>query len=123
MATTRDRTVAGMRADGQVPVDTNELRSSIVGDPAIRSTATSATAIIKAPVIQAPTTDKGARPHPIYPRRPGGKLVFFWAKAGRVVAFPRVNHPGNRPMRWWLPTVHRNFQRAIRSAARSTPFP
>lgn len=25
------------------------------------------------------------------------RLVFFWPKVGRVVAFPKVNHPGTRP--------------------------
>lgn len=24
-------------------------------------------------------------------------LVFYWGKVGRVVAFPRVNHPGTKP--------------------------
>lgn len=28
------------------------------------------------------------------------RLVFFWPKAGRVVAFPSVNHPGTRPNRF-----------------------
>lgn len=36
---------------------------------------------------------KGTAPHVIE-----GKplLVFFWPKVGRVVAFPRVNHPGTK---------------------------
>jgi hypothetical protein len=28
------------------------------------------------------------------------KLVFYWPKAGRVVAFPRVNHPGTTGSRY-----------------------
>lgn len=39
---------------------------------------------------------KGTRPHTIVPKKPGGKLVFFWAKKGRVVAFPSVRHPGTK---------------------------
>lgn len=38
----------------------------------------------------------GARPHIIRPRRPGGKLRFYWRKVGRVVAFDYVSHPGMR---------------------------
>lgn len=38
----------------------------------------------------------GARPHIIRPRRPGGKLVFYWRKVGHVVNFPYVSHPGMR---------------------------
>lgn len=37
---------------------------------------------------------EGARAHKIRPRRPGGRLRFFWARAGRVVYFREVNHPG-----------------------------
>ncbi len=44
--------------------------------------------------------DQGARPHFIRPRRPGGMLVFYWAKVGRVVRLPSVFHPGNRPYHW-----------------------
>ena len=37
---------------------------------------------------------EGARPHQIRPRNPGGLLKFYWARAGRVVYFKSVNHPG-----------------------------
>jgi hypothetical protein len=40
---------------------------------------------------------EGTQPHLI---EGNPLLVFFWAKAGRVVAFPRVNHPGNAPNRF-----------------------
>lgn len=79
-----------------------------------------------APVVIVGSGDKvalwhheGTRPHPIVAKglttrtvkargggtrqKPGGKaklLVFYWAKVGRVVAFPRVNHPGTKPNRF-----------------------
>lgn len=37
---------------------------------------------------------KGTPPHVI---NGNPLLVFYWAKAGKVVAFPRVNHPGTKP--------------------------
>jgi hypothetical protein len=40
--------------------------------------------------------DQGARPHPILPKKPGGRLVFFWPKVGAVVFLRSVKHPGNR---------------------------
>lgn len=42
----------------------------------------------------------GARPHIIRPRKPGGMLIFYWAKVGRVVHLLQVSHPGNRPYLW-----------------------
>jgi hypothetical protein len=44
--------------------------------------------------------DQGARPHFIFPKKPGGELVFYWAKVGRVVHLPSVFHPGNRAYHW-----------------------
>jgi hypothetical protein len=38
----------------------------------------------------------GTRPHPIYPRRPGGVLRFTLG-GGRVVFARHVEHPGTRP--------------------------
>jgi hypothetical protein len=48
-------------------------------------------------------TDQGTRPHRITPRPTNrhGYLVFFWPKAGRVVRFPSVNHPGIKMPRHW----------------------
>lgn len=51
---------------------------------------------------------EGTQPHVIYARR-APRLVFFWPKVGRVVAFPKVNHPGTKPNRFLL--------RALRAAA------
>lgn len=42
---------------------------------------------------------EGTMPHPIEARR-APRLVFFWRRAGRVVAFRRVFHPGTRPNRF-----------------------
>jgi hypothetical protein len=39
---------------------------------------------------------EGTRSHIIKPKTPGGRMVFFWPKAGRVVAFSVVHHPGSR---------------------------
>lgn len=36
----------------------------------------------------------GAKPHKIRPRRPGGRLTFFWRKVGKWVNLAAVNHPG-----------------------------
>lgn len=37
----------------------------------------------------------GARPHMIFPRNPGGRLVFYWARVGKFVSLPSVSHPGH----------------------------
>lgn len=37
---------------------------------------------------------EGTEPHTI---SGNPRLVFFWPKAGAVVSFPKVNHPGTRP--------------------------
>lgn len=40
---------------------------------------------------------EGTPPHAIHGNP---LLVFFWPRVGRVVAFPRVNHPGTKPNRY-----------------------
>ena len=42
---------------------------------------------------------EGTRPHTIVPRR-APRLVFWSARAGKVVIARRVNHPGTRPNRY-----------------------
>lgn len=42
---------------------------------------------------------EGTEPHVIAARL-APKLVFYWAAAGGVVAFTRVNHPGTKPNRY-----------------------
>lgn len=118
-----DDTARRARQDGQVPRgETGDLRASIRKGGVGLSGATSVTTHVVAPVIQAATTDKGARPHRIRPRRAGGVLVFHWPKAGRVVAFRHVNHPGNRPANWWRPVLLRSWTAGLKAAARRTPL-
>jgi len=38
----------------------------------------------------------GTKAHDIDPRKANGRLVFFWAKVGRVVSLKHVNHPGTK---------------------------
>lgn len=90
----------------QAPHRTYELRNSIevearhVGPTTFRITA-------KAPVVQAATTNSGARPHVIRPRR-AKVLSFYWPKVGARVAFLKVNHPGNRGSHWWDKVIDRH---------------
>lgn len=37
---------------------------------------------------------RGTPAHVIRPKRPGGKLRFYWDRVGTVVYFDKVNHPG-----------------------------
>lgn len=118
----RPRTVARVRTDARVPRgETGNLRRSIHAGP-ITAGPPVPSFRLTAPVIQASTTDKGARPHPIRPRRAGGVLVFDWPKAGGVVFLRHVNHPGNPPRPWWRAVVTDAYRAAIRDAARATPF-
>ena len=63
-----------------------------------RTSPTSWKVTAEVPVIQAATTDRGARPHIIRPRK--GKALRFVVD-GRVVFARVVHHPGNRPSRWF----------------------
>lgn len=62
------------------------------------------------PVIQAATTDRGARPHVIRPRR--AQALRFVA-GGRVVFARVVNHPGNPPSRWFSKVMDAAHVRAL----------
>lgn len=44
---------------------------------------------------------EGTSPHRIVPVR-ARRLVFFSARAGKVIYAKAVNHPGNKPNRWLL---------------------
>ena len=82
-------------------------------------TATTITYTAKAETPQARWVNDGTPAHVITPRRnPGATsgpkapvrrgepaLVFFWARAGRVVAFRWVDHPGYRGDGWWDHTI------------------
>jgi hypothetical protein len=109
--------------DPRVPVgDSRELVGSIrsLNDVKVGGTRRSVTVV--APVIQAATTDKGARAHRIVPRRAGGLLVFHWPKAGGTVFLRSVNHPGNPPRPWWEAVIRDAWRQALRTAARRTSF-
>lgn len=73
------------------------LRDSIVkrpvlldGEPAFYVTALDPIALIH---------HEGTEPHVIRAVR-APKLVFYWPKAGKVVAFTQVQHPGTKPNRF-----------------------
>lgn len=104
------------RHDPRVPRKTGELAGAIQASPTILSTGTRWFGNVSAPIVQAATTHRGARPHPI----PGTPiLVFHWAKRGRVVAFRHVNHPGNPARPWWDAVIRDAYRQALIAAARS----
>lgn len=72
------------------------MRAISVSSSRLSQTAWQVTAEV--PVIQAATTDRGARPHVIRPRR--AKALRFVVD-GRVVFARVVHHPGNAPSRWF----------------------
>lgn len=113
-------TAARMRRNGNVPREDGELARSIQAAGVVSGGATFR-GRIEARVIQAATTDKGARAHIIVPRRRGGVLVFS-PKTGGVVFTRRVNHPGNPPRPWWRRTLEEEYRPALVRAARSVPF-
>lgn len=124
----RDETVANARADPRVPngppraTGGPKLRDSIRGDPGINVSGTTRTIRIHAKVIQAVTTEKGARPHKIVARRQGGYLAFDWPRKGIFLITRSVNHPGNSPHPWWEAVLRDAYAKALRSAARQVPF-
>lgn len=113
------------------PVATGQLRRSV----RVRPEPTGA--MIIAPVVQATTTDKGAKPHPINPRRK--KALAWQTSSGMMVIGPlvkggwlassggvrrrkflatatwlkrttnAVNHPGNAGTGWWSQTVRKGL--------------
>lgn len=59
--------------------------------------------------------DQGTSPHKITPKTPGGSLVFFWPKAGKVVHLKSVQHPGNKGSHF----LERGLRRALSMWERS----
>lgn len=90
----------------RAPHKTYELRNSIRVSSR-RTGATTFRITAESPVVQAATTNTGARPHVIRPRR-AKVLSFYWPKVGQRVALRHVNHPGNRGSRWWDRTIARS---------------
>jgi hypothetical protein len=118
-----DETVRIARRDPRVPRgETGELIGSIRSLHDTKVAGSRRTVTVVAPVIQAATTDKGARAHRIVPKRAGGLLVFHWPKAGGVVFLRHVNHPGNAPRPWWQAVLTDAWRQGLRTAARRTPL-
>jgi hypothetical protein len=116
-----DEAVSIIKRDPRVPRgETLELVNSVRSRRDTKVSGTRRSVTLEAPVIQAVTTDQGARGHPIRPKRAGGLLVFHWPKVGRVVFFRHVNHPGNPPRPWWEAVVTDGCRQALRIAARRT---
>ena len=100
-----------------------ELRESIKAQR-FRPTVTGAAFDLVAPVIQARTTDKGARAHVIRARR-ARMLRFHWPRGPQgpgIYFFRQVNHPGNAPQDWWGPGLRRQAKPTLRKAARRVRF-
>lgn len=71
---------------------------------------------LEAPGIEAKTTDAGARPHVIRPRRTGGVLTFH---SDGAVRFARVvQHPGNVGTGWWAKAIRKHGPETLRQAGR-----
>lgn len=107
------------RLNENVPVKTRQLKRSI--EVNVRESGRGIKVIPQAggpDIIQALTTEKGARPHKIVARR-AKALTFYWPKVGRVVSFKSVNHPGNPPMPWFYPVVN-DWSRIVRDAWRKS---
>lgn len=82
------------------PKKTRQLERSIRGRGRLIGPVITVT--VETPVVQAATTNTGARPHRIVPRR--AKALRFQV-GGRTVFARSVNHPGNKPTFWWTRTV------------------
>jgi hypothetical protein len=102
------------RPPGELRASIRSVRRSHLGGTAFRTT-------VEAPVIQAATTDKGARPHVIRPVR-ATRLRFYSPKAGAIVWARQVNHPGNAPAPWWQEGLRRQAQPTLSRAARRVRF-
>lgn len=94
---------ATVQMQGDLRRDTPKITGELRRKTTVRVTSAGDTvsAEAKAETDYAASVIAGARPHVITPRSPGGMLVFFWPKVGRVVYFKKVNHPGNRPNPYW----------------------
>lgn len=55
---------------------------------------------------------EGTIPH-VIKAKPGGRLVFFWHKKGRVVSFDKVEHPGTRANQFLVRALVRVMKRMV----------
>lgn len=116
MAQAAPETASEVRRHPRLPRDEGELERSVTAGPVLAA-GSGHRFTLKAPVIQAATTDKGARPHVIVPKR---ARVLRFPAGGRIVFARRVNHPGNPPRPWWADAVRDAFTKALPAAARRT---
>lgn len=79
-------------AKARVPRDTGRTANGI--GSSIRNGANEVRGRVVSRARHSMALHEGAKPHKIRPRRPGGRLKFYWARAGRVVYLASVNHPG-----------------------------
>lgn len=89
-----ERMVAEARRN--VPVRNGKLRDSIKARGTLRGPVL--TVVVESPLVQAATTNSGARPHVIVPRR---RKALRFTVGGRVVFARLVHHPGNRGTHWF----------------------
>lgn len=69
-------------------------------------------AMIAYPLPQANWTDKGTRPHMIY-----GRPTLRFVKGGKIIFARRVQHPGNKPFKWWsIPMTQANWRSKLAKA-------
>lgn len=82
----------------EVPVLTGTLRSSL--NMQIELSPLHVTRRVGSRINYSYLVHGGAKPHLIRPRRPGGRLRFYWKRIGRRVSLPKVNHPGFKGTRY-----------------------
>lgn len=104
------------------PRDTGQLTRSIKASWSQTGATTFKMVFETGDLVQANTTNDGARRHIIRPRHQGGVLR-FQLRSGQVVFTTIVHHPGNRATHWWdkqltAPKVRNARRRAIVSAPR-----
>lgn len=116
------------RMKGDAPVSTptetstrppGELRDSIAAVVTSPAGPTTLRGTVGSPVIQAATTDRGAKPHVIMPKR-ARVLRFFWPNGPvgpGVYHLPIVNHPGNVGTNWWTNGIARHWPEALAEAS------
>jgi hypothetical protein len=79
-------------AKARVPRDTGRTANSIGSD--IRTTRNAVIGKVGSRAKTAMWLHRGTPAHVIRPKRPGGRLRFYWERVGQVVVFTKVNHPG-----------------------------
>ena len=92
------------------PKDTGELAAGHVTDFGHHGPRRDLEGRVIAVPEQAIFVIKGTDPHIIRARR-APRLVFFWKKVGRVVAFKSVQHPGQKANNYLLASLKRVMKR------------